>query len=63
MDVKTFFLNGEMEEKVYIEKAEGFVAHNIEIHVSSLKIALYRFKQVARVCYECIDICLHGMDL
>ena len=44
MDVKTTFLNGELKEEVYIEKLEGFVAHNKETHVCRLKKALYRLK-------------------
>lgn len=33
MDVKTIFLNGEIEEQVYIEQPEGFVIHEKESHV------------------------------
>jgi hypothetical protein len=44
MDVKTPFLNGVIEEEVYIEKPQGFVIHGKESHVCRLKKALYRFK-------------------
>ena len=41
MDVKTTFLNGEIEEEVYIEQPEGFEVHGKETHVCRLKKALY----------------------
>ena len=33
MDVKTTFLNGKIEEEVYIEQPEGFVTHGKKTHV------------------------------
>ena len=36
MDVKTSFLNGEVEEEVYIEKPERFVIHGKVSHVFKL---------------------------
>jgi hypothetical protein len=45
MDVKTTFLNGEIEEEVYIEKPYGFMIHETESHVCRLKKALYGLKQ------------------
>jgi hypothetical protein len=45
MDVKTTFLNGEIEEEVYIEQPDGFVIHEKESHVCRLKKALYGLKQ------------------
>jgi hypothetical protein len=55
MDVKTVFLNGEIEEEVYIEKLEGFVVHNERYHVSKLKKALYGLKQAPCPWYEKMD--------
>jgi hypothetical protein len=37
MDVKTTFLNGVIEEEVYIEQPQGFVIHGKESHVCRLK--------------------------
>ena len=55
MDVKTTFLNGEIEEEVYVEQPDGFVVHGKESHVCRLKKALYRLKQAPRAWYERID--------
>jgi hypothetical protein len=52
MDVKTTFLNGEIEEEVYIEQPEGFVVHNERSHVCRLKKVLYGLKQEPRAWYE-----------
>lgn len=45
MDVKTAFLNGIIEEEVYLEQFEGFVVHGNGFHVCKLKKALYGLKQ------------------
>jgi hypothetical protein len=55
MDVKTTFLNGEIEEEVYIEQPDGFVIHEKESHVCTLKKALCGLKQAPRAWYEKID--------
>jgi hypothetical protein len=39
MDVKTTFLNGEIEEEVYIEQPDGFVTHE-ESHVLNLAASI-----------------------
>jgi hypothetical protein len=52
MDVKTTFLNGEIEEEVYIVQLEGFVIHEQKSHVCRLKKALYGLKQAPRAWYE-----------
>jgi hypothetical protein len=55
MDVKTVFLNGEIEEEVYIEQPDGFVIYEKESHVCRLKKTLYGLKQAPRAWYEKID--------
>jgi hypothetical protein len=61
MDVKTTFLNGIIEEEVYIEKPQGFEVHGRESHVCRLKKALYRLKQAPRAWYSRIDGYLQSM--
>jgi hypothetical protein len=55
MDVKTAFLNGEVEQEVYVEQPDGFVVCSKESRVCKLKKALYGFKQAPRVWYDRID--------
>ena len=61
MDVKTTFLNGEIEEEVYIEQPKGFELHGRETHVCKLKKALYGLKQAPRSWYARIDSYLQGL--
>jgi hypothetical protein len=55
MDVNTTFLNGLIEEEVYVEKPLGFEVHGRESHVCRLKKALYGLKQAPRAWYLRID--------
>ena len=55
MDVKTTFLNGVIEEEVYIEQPQGFEVEDRKSHVCRLKKALYRLKQAPRDWYGRID--------
>ena len=55
MDVKTAFLNGKIEEEVYVEQPEGFSVFDRQTHVCKLKKALYGLKQAPRAWYERID--------
>ena len=41
MDVKTAFLNGELEEEIYIEQPEGFIVPGKEKKVCKLIKSLY----------------------
>eukprot|EP00253_Pinus_taeda_P022016 PITA_22016 len=55
MDVKTAFLNGKIEEEVYIEQPKGFETFDHELHVCRLKRALYELKQAPRAWYTRIN--------
>jgi hypothetical protein len=55
MDVKSYFLNGELEEEVYIEQLEGFqLSENVD-YVCKLNKALYGLKQAPIVWYSRLD--------
>ena len=55
MDVKGTFLNGVIEEEVYIEKPQGFEVEDRVTHICKLKKALYGIKQAPRAWYGMID--------
>ena len=55
MDVKTTFLNGMIEEEVYIEQLEVFYTFYRELHMCQLKRALYGLKQALQTWYTRID--------
>ena len=48
MDVKSAFLNGDLEEEVYIEQLAGFILGNDAKLVCKLRKSLYGLKQVPR---------------
>jgi hypothetical protein len=52
MDVKSAFLNGELEEEVYIEQPEGFLLSEREDYVYILKKDLYGLKKAPRAWYS-----------
>jgi hypothetical protein len=55
MDVKSSFLNGDLEEEVYMEKPKGFSLTNNPNYVCKLKKALYGLKQAPRDWYYRLD--------
>ena len=59
MDVKSGFLNGDIEEEVYIEQPEGFILGNDSKLVCKLRKALYGLKQAPRAWYYPLDKYLH----
>ena len=48
MDVKTAFLNGDLEEEIYIDQPEGFVELGQESNVCKLTKSLYGLKQAPK---------------
>jgi hypothetical protein len=52
MDVKTAFLDGDLDEEVYIEQPEGFIMHGHEKKVCKLVKLLYGLKQAPKQWYE-----------
>ena len=52
MDVKTAFLNGDLEEEIYMEQPEGFVLPGQEKKVCKLVKSLYGLKQAPMQWHE-----------
>jgi len=52
MDVKSAFLNGILQEEVYVEQPKGFLDPHYPQYVYKLKKALYGLKQSPRAWYE-----------
>ena len=55
MDVKTTFLNGYLEESIYMMQPEGFVAKGQQQKVCKLLRSIYGLKQASRSWNMCFD--------
>ncbi|CAJ2666383.1 unnamed protein product [Trifolium pratense] len=55
LDVKSAFLNGDLQEEIYVEQPEGFAVQGGEDKVYLLKKALYGLKQAPRAWYSKIN--------
>ena len=55
MDVKSSFLNGILQEEVYVQQPLGYQIMGHEQKVYRLKKALYGLKQAPRAWYSGID--------
>ncbi len=62
MDVKTAFLNGELEEEIYMEQPQGFVHKRGEHLVCTLRKSLYGFKQSPRAWNQNLDAFLKNIE-
>lgn len=61
MDVKTAFLNGDLEEEIFMEQPEGVVEKGKEHLVWRLRKSLYGLKQAPRVWYAKLDSFLQSI--
>ena len=55
MDITTAFLNGDLEEEVYMEQPKGFVAEGQERLVCRLRKSIYGLKQSSRCWNRALD--------
>ncbi|KAL0556203.1 hypothetical protein IC582_004713 [Cucumis melo] len=55
MDVKTVFLNGDLEEEIYMEQPECFIVHGQEFKVYKLDKSLYGLQQAPKQRHEKFD--------
>nr|GEZ71222.1 hypothetical protein [Tanacetum cinerariifolium] len=62
MDVKTAFLNGNLQEEVYLSHPDGFVDPDNPNHVYKLKKAFYGLKQAPRAWYDMLSSFLISHD-
>lgn len=61
LDVKSAFLNGELNEEVYVTQPEGFLKKGQEHKVYKLKKTLYGLRQAPRAWNAKLDECLRGL--
>jgi hypothetical protein len=54
VDVKSVFLNGPIQELIYVEQPLGFEDLKLPNHVYKLQKVLYGLKQAPRAWYECL---------
>ena len=64
MDVKATFLNGSLEEDIYMQQPEGFIAREQEHMACKLQRSIYRLKQASRTWNIRFDqaITLYGFE-
>ncbi len=62
MDVKTAFINGELEEEIYMEQPQRFVHQGGEHLVCKLLKSLYGLKQSPRAWNQKLDVFLKSIE-
>jgi hypothetical protein len=62
MDMKIAFLNGELEEEIYMEQPQGFVHQGGEHLVCKLHKSLYGLKQSPRAWNQKLDAFLKSIE-
>jgi hypothetical protein len=62
MDVNTTFLNGELEEEIYMDQSDGFAVKGQEGMVCKLLKSLYGMKHAPKQWHEKFDKTLTSVD-
>ena len=62
MDMKIVFLNGVVEDEVYMEQPLGFKTHDRKTHVCILKKALYGLNETPKTLYNKIGSFLMSLE-
>ncbi|GKE99868.1 retrovirus-related pol polyprotein from transposon TNT 1-94, partial [Tanacetum coccineum] len=62
MDVKTAFMNGNLQEEVYVSQPDGFMDKDNPNHAYKLKKALYGLKQASCAWYDMLSSFLISQD-
>ncbi|WRX25835.1 Reverse transcriptase [Theobroma cacao] len=62
MDVKTAFLNRNLQEEVYMTQLEGFISNANANKVCKLQKSIYGLKQASRSWNICFDDAVKGFD-
>ena len=60
MDVKTTFIQRDLEEEIYMKKPEGFAMKHKKELVCKLKKSLYGLKHSPRMWYHNFDTFIYG---
>jgi hypothetical protein len=62
MDVKTTFLNGELEEEIYMDQSDGFTVKGQEGMVCKLLKSIYVLNQAPKQWHEKFDKTIMSVD-
>lgn len=62
IDVDSAFLNGQLDEEVYVKQPEGYIVPGKEHFVCRLKKSLYGLKQAGKVWYDHLSKALIASD-
>ncbi|KAL0400391.1 UNVERIFIED_CONTAM: Retrovirus-related Pol polyprotein from transposon TNT 1-94 [Sesamum radiatum] len=62
MDIKTAFLNGFVEEEIFMDQPEGFTTVGEEQKICRLQRSIYGLKQASRSCNTHFDEVIRGYD-
>jgi hypothetical protein len=62
MDMKTAFLNGELEKEIYIEQPQRFMHQRGEHLVCKLHESLYSLKQSPRAWYQKLNVFIKSIE-